>query len=92
MLDALGTVTVCCGSAVDALALRWLSLARPDAESPILYLLYIPKEVGRPLSLVKRLPDRLECPVGQHRSDRPVVIVELLFKVVLACVRDALEP
>ena len=69
VLDVLYTIVVYCGSAIDALALRWPSLARPDTESPILYLLYILKEVGRPLSLVKRLPDRLKCPVGQHRLD-----------------------
>ena len=64
VLDALYTVVVCYGSAIDALVLRWLSLAWPDVESPILYLLYVLKEVGRSLALVERLLDRLECPVG----------------------------
>ena len=64
MLDTLYTIIVYYGSAIDALVLRWLSLARPDVESPILHLLYILKEVGCPLALVERLPDKLECPIG----------------------------
>ena len=91
VLDVLYTVVVCYGSAIDALALCWLSLARPDVESLILYLLYILKEVGRLLALVERLSDRLKCPVGQYRLDRLIVVVELLFKVVLVCIRNVLE-
>ena len=69
VLDTLYTIIVYYRSAIDALVLYWLSLARPDIESPILYLLYILKEVSRLLALVERLLNRLKCLVRQYRSD-----------------------
>ena len=92
MPDILYAIIESYRSAIDTFALRRLSLARSDAESSILQLFYVPKEVCRPLALIERPPDGLERPIGQRYPNRPVVVVELLLEVVLACVCDALEP
>ena len=69
MLNAFCAIVERCRSAMDTLVLRWLSLARPDAESSILQLLYVLKEVYRPLALVERPSDGLKRPVGQRYSN-----------------------
>ncbi len=85
------TAAVSCWSTIDIVVLYRLGLPRPNVESPILQLLYILEKVYRSLPMIECLSHWLRHPISQGRPNRPVVIVELFLKVVLAYVYNALK-